>query len=107
MSLYLPECSLGALSKEGKFQISGKDVGSMISTKHDFAFKANNYSEGQQWYEAISTCVGTNSGSSPASTPSVATLAEGSAPPAYTPSPSSTTTQELPSPAAAKPVEKA
>ncbi|KAA8910036.1 hypothetical protein FN846DRAFT_940364 [Sphaerosporella brunnea] len=111
MSLYLPECAIGALSKEGKFQVSGKDAGSMLSTKHDFAFKANNYAEGQQWHEAISRCAGVNTNQSPVSTPSVATAVETgtttAAPPAYTPSPVSTPSQELPVGANPPPAEKA
>ncbi|KAL7273570.1 hypothetical protein RUND412_003555 [Rhizina undulata] len=60
MSLYLPDCTLGPLSKapEGKFTISGKDVGSTLGFgKHEFAFKASSHDEGAKWHAAISNCM--------------------------------------------------
>jgi len=69
MSLYLPDTVLSALSAEGKFQITGKDAGSKLSTKHDYAFKASSYIEAQRWYEAISACVNHKTDVAPPSTP--------------------------------------
>jgi len=62
MSLYLPDCTVGALSKapEGKFVVSGKDAGGLkgLSQKHEYAFKAGNHAEGGKWHELISSCAG-------------------------------------------------
>lgn len=69
LSLYLPDTVLSALSAEGKFQITGKDAGSKLGTKHDFAFKASSYGEAQRWYEAISSCVSVKTDVAPAVTP--------------------------------------
>jgi len=85
MSLYLPDCTIGALSKEGKFQVSGKDAGSALkglSTKHDFAFKAGNYAEAQKWHEAIGKCAGLKTDQIPISTPTTPAVVE-AGPPAY------------------------
>lgn len=85
MSLYLPECTIGALSKapEGKFVIAGKDAGSAmkgLSGKHEYAFKAGTNAEGQKWYEAISTCAGTKTQDTPVTPASTVDPAQ---PPAY------------------------
>lgn len=79
MSLYLPECTIGAL-KDGKFQISGKDAGSKMSTKHDFAFKAGSPAEAAKWHEAISRCAGLKTGESPLASPLTGGM---QSPPAY------------------------
>ncbi|KAI5778180.1 hypothetical protein EDC01DRAFT_675802 [Geopyxis carbonaria] len=87
LSLFLPDCTIGALSKDGKFVISGKDSGSMLATKHEYAFKAGNYSEGQRWHEAISGCAGLKTNESPVMSPMSPTATagpvEGAGPPAY------------------------
>lgn len=72
MSLYLPDCTLGALSKEGKFQISGKDASSTLkglSTKHDFAFKASSYDDAVKWHDVISQCAGLTTTEAPIMSP--------------------------------------
>lgn len=71
MSLYLPECTIGAL-KEGKFTVQGKDAGSALkglSSKHEFAFKAGSAAEGARWHEVIGRCAGLRTGESPLDTP--------------------------------------
>lgn len=82
MSLYLPECTVGAL-KDGKFQISGKDSGSKMSTKHDFAFKAGSPAEAAKWHEAISRCAGLKTGESPLASPMTPATPVTQSPPAY------------------------
>lgn len=63
LSLYLPECIVGALSKDGKFRISGKDAGSALkgaSIKHDFAFKVASSAEAQRWHDLLVQCAGSS-----------------------------------------------
>ncbi|KAI5790443.1 PH domain protein [Pyronema domesticum] len=54
MSLFLPECNISPLTKDGKFVLTGKDTKGLMSSKHDYAFKCGNAAEGQKWYDAIS-----------------------------------------------------
>lgn len=92
-SLYLPDCTVGALSKEpdGKFIISGKETGGALKgfTKHDFAFKATSHAEAAKWHEIISQCAGLTTNetpiTSPASPTAVGTTDEmtGMPPPTY------------------------
>lgn len=82
MSLYLPDCTIGALGHEPgnntKFIISGKDAGSRIAGKHDFRFKAGNVEEAKRWYEALRQSAGvTTEEEPPVQTPVTATSSEG------------------------------
>jgi len=95
MSLYLPDCTVGALSKapDAKFVISGKDAGGMksISSRHDFAFKASHHEEAAKWHQIISTCAGLTTNESPISSP-VSPTAGGTP---ISPTHTRTSTQEL------------
>lgn len=78
MSLYLPDCTIGALGNQPenntKFVISGKDAGSRLAGKHDFRFKAGNVEEAKRWYEALSKAAGIRTEEEPpVSTPVTAT----------------------------------
>ncbi|KAF3936773.1 hypothetical protein ABW19_dt0202985 [Dactylella cylindrospora] len=57
LSLYLPECTIGAppAAGEAKFIVAGKDANKNqhMTGKHDFAFKANSYDEAMKWYAII------------------------------------------------------
>ncbi|RPA96686.1 hypothetical protein L873DRAFT_1829330 [Choiromyces venosus 120613-1] len=98
MSLYLPDCTVGALSKpsDAKFIISGKDAGSSmkaLSTKHDYAFKAATHEEAAKWHSIISTCAGLTTNESPLQSPTSPSAAQAGGavtPPSY----SRTSTQE-------------
>ncbi|TGZ78472.1 hypothetical protein EX30DRAFT_356033 [Ascodesmis nigricans] len=68
-SLYLPECSIGALSPEHKFIVSGKDTASTLGRKKDFAFKCGSREEAVKWYEALSRAAGVKTEEVPAPTP--------------------------------------
>jgi hypothetical protein len=95
MSLFLPECNINTLTKDGKFILTGKDTKGLMSSKHDFAFKCGNAAEGQKWYDAISQYCANGTKSvevSPAATspaasvaPSVVTAASPAASVAATP----------------------
>ncbi|KAI9709797.1 MAG: hypothetical protein M1828_002364 [Chrysothrix sp. TS-e1954] len=69
MSLFLPECSMGALDGTA-FNIKGKDssggkVGSALSTQHEYAFKAHTPTDAEKWYNVIAGVIGTSTGSVP------------------------------------------
>lgn len=71
MSLYLSDCSIGALDGI-KFHIKGKDVsgGKLTSKMHltsDYQFKANTPQDAEQWYGVISAQVGKTTDSAPVS----------------------------------------
>lgn len=95
MSLFLPECSIGALSTENKFIISGKDMGSTLGRKHDFAFKCGSAEEAAKWHDALSRAAGVKTDDIPPPTPATPTVeknavvgapapaADGSTPPPY------------------------
>ncbi len=62
LSLYLPDCTIGALSGE-RFNIKGKDaskgkVGRALEMSHELAFKAHSPADAAKWYEAITKCAG-------------------------------------------------
>jgi len=100
ISLYLPDCTVGALSKspDAKFIISGKDAGSTVkalSSKHDYAFKAASHEEAAKWHQIISVCAGLTTNESPLQSP-ISPTTSGAAPGAATPpSYSRTSSQEL------------
>ncbi|KAI5849795.1 hypothetical protein BZA05DRAFT_419606 [Tricharina praecox] len=104
LSLYLPDTVLSALNSEGKFQITGKDAGSKLSTKHEYAFKASSHDEGQRWYEAISACVNHKSDLAPAVTPPGGASTVAIEPPAYDKTPPAVTGQQSGVTTAAVPV---
>ncbi|KAJ9640380.1 hypothetical protein H2199_005919 [Coniosporium tulheliwenetii] len=61
-SLYLPDCSIGALDGQ-KFNVKGKDVsGGKLSAKfgmsHEFVFKAHTPQDAQRWYDVIRASAG-------------------------------------------------
>jgi len=63
MSLYLPDCTIGAVNGQ-KFNVKGKDVskgkiGGAFSMTHEFAFKAHTPQAAAQWYEVIRQAAGT------------------------------------------------
>ena len=123
LSLHLPECTIGALSKDAKFRISGKDAGSALkgaSIKHDFAFKAASSAEAQRWHDVLVRCAGNSSAAGAASpvspvSPTTATgsrtaTLSGGMPPPYQPSPpgqESGTTEVVKPAQPQSPVEKA
>ena len=62
LSLYLPDCTIGAISGE-KFNIKGKDaskgkIGGALATNHEFAFKAHTASDAEKWGNVIKDAVG-------------------------------------------------
>ncbi|KAL8779618.1 MAG: hypothetical protein Q9194_001361 [Teloschistes cf. exilis] len=76
LSLYLPDCTIGALSGE-KFNIKGKDaskgkVGGALAMSHELSFKAPTSANAEKWYSVIKEVAGgsatyTNEISSPTS----------------------------------------
>ncbi len=76
LSLYLPDCTIGAVNGE-KFNIKGKDaskgkIGSAIAMSHELAFKTHTPAEAEKWYNIIKQVAGgsatyTDSVSSPIS----------------------------------------
>ena len=62
ISLYLPDCTIGAL-KDERFTVKGKDaskgkIGSAMAMSHEIAFKAHTPSDAQKWYNVIATATG-------------------------------------------------
>lgn len=62
LSLYLPDCTVGALVDE-KFTVKGKDVSkgkvsSAFQMSHEITFKASSPAEAQKWYAIISEAAG-------------------------------------------------
>ena len=62
LSLYLPECTVGAIAGE-KFNIKGKDVskgkvGTALQMNHEFSFKAHSPADAQKWHAIISEAAG-------------------------------------------------
>jgi len=91
MSLYLPECKIGALTAapDAKFTLSGKDANKnqKLTREHDFVFKASTHEEAAKWWDAISKASGVRTAELPTPTPAASrenSLAVGAAPPAYT-----------------------
>ena len=59
MSLYLPDCTIGAVDGPN-FAIKGKDVsggkvGQKLATAHEFNFKAHNPADAAQWHRIIAS----------------------------------------------------
>ena len=62
ISLYLPECTIGAL-KDERFTVKGKDaskgkIGSAMALSHELTFKAHTPSDAQKWYNVIAASTG-------------------------------------------------
>jgi hypothetical protein len=62
LSLYLPECTIGALAGQ-KFNVKGKDVskgkiGNTFSMSHELQFKAHTPDAAQQWYSIVTQAAG-------------------------------------------------
>ncbi|KAF2870328.1 hypothetical protein BDV95DRAFT_608330 [Massariosphaeria phaeospora] len=62
MSLYLPDCMIGAVSGQ-KFNVKGKDVskgkiGNTLSMSHEYQFKAHTPAAAAQWWEIIREAAG-------------------------------------------------
>ncbi|KAL9603831.1 MAG: hypothetical protein Q9219_000940 [cf. Caloplaca sp. 3 TL-2023] len=62
LSLYLPDCTIGAVSGE-KFNIKGKDshkgkVGSAMAMTHELSFKAHTAADAERWYSVIKQAAG-------------------------------------------------
>lgn len=61
-SLYLSDCTLGALVEDG-FAVKGKDVthgrvGSVLSKAHEYRFRAHSPAAAKQWWDAIASRAG-------------------------------------------------
>ncbi|KAF8422635.1 PH domain-containing protein [Tirmania nivea] len=73
MSLYLPECKIGALTAapDAKFTLSGKDANKnqKLTREHDFVFKASTHQEAAKWWDAISKASGIRTAELPSPTP--------------------------------------
>lgn len=89
LSLYLPDCTIGALSGE-KFNVKGKDVskgkvGKAFQMTHEFSFKAHTPLDAQKWWSIIAEAAGqTNlSGEAPSEPSSPVNTRNVSGPPAY------------------------
>lgn len=57
LSLYLPDCAVGAIDGE-KFTVKGKDaskgkIGGAVSMTHDYNFKAHTIDDAFKWWEII------------------------------------------------------
>lgn len=67
-SLYLPDCTIGALDGT-KFQIKGKDskggLSSKLAMSHEYAYKAHTPNDAQQWWEIIRNVAGQTSNDMP------------------------------------------
>lgn len=90
MSLYLPECRIGALTAapDAKFTLSGKDANKnpKLTREHDFTFKGATHEDAAKWWDAISKASGVRTAELPVPTPAPSrenSLAVGTAPPAY------------------------
>lgn len=62
ISLYLPDCTVGAL-KDERFTVKGKDaskgkISSAIAMSQELAFKAHSPSDAQKWYNVIAAATG-------------------------------------------------
>ena len=71
LSLYLPDCTVGALDGV-KFTVKGKDVsggklGSKLATTSEFAFKAHTQGDAAQWHNIIMQQAGKYTDSAPVS----------------------------------------
>ena len=71
VSLYLPDCTVGAV-EDTRFSIKGKDssggkIGSKLATTSEFNFKAHTPADAQQWQSIIAAQAGQDTGSTPAS----------------------------------------
>lgn len=88
LSLYLPDCTVGAVSGE-MFNIKGKDVskgkvGGALSLSHEFAFKAHTPTDAGKWWTVIMEASGAGGLVANASSPIEKRNVSGqSVPPAY------------------------
>ena len=88
LSLYLPDCTIGAVSGE-MFNIKGKDVskgkvGGALSMSHEFAFKAHTPADAEKWCTVIKEASGAGGIIGSASSPIEKRNVSGqSVPPAY------------------------
>lgn len=93
LSLYLPDCSIGALSGE-KFTIKGKDVskgkiGSALAISHEYTLKAHSTIDAEKWWTIIRSAAGAEAmtgdmpGESAPSSPIESTTASATQPPSY------------------------
>ena len=69
ISLYLPECIVGALDGN-MFVVKGKDasrgrIGSTFAMNHEFQFRAHTARDAQMWWELIRNAVGHNTSMRP------------------------------------------
>jgi hypothetical protein len=85
LSLYLPDCIVGAVSGE-KFNIKGKDVtkgkvSGAFSMSHEFAFKAHTSGDAHKWHSVIQGAIGTGSSEVMSSASPTSGNALGSQPP--------------------------
>ncbi|CBX99000.1 hypothetical protein IAQ61_001277 [Plenodomus lingam] len=84
MSLYLPDCIIGAVNGN-KFNVKGKDVsggkiGGAFAMSHEMQFKAHTPQAAAQWWEIIRNAAGTVTTDLPDSTPTSPVAAEQSQP---------------------------
>ncbi|KAL9121224.1 MAG: hypothetical protein Q9187_002219 [Circinaria calcarea] len=88
LSLYLPDCTIGAVSGE-MFNIKGKDVSKgkvtgALSMSHEFAFKAHTPADAEKWWGVIKEASGTGGVGGIISSPIETRNVSGqSVPPAY------------------------
>lgn len=73
MSLYLPDCTVGAINNGNAFNVRGKDaskgsIGSKLTGTHEFAFRAHSERDAEQWIRVLRELSGV-SGAMPNSTP--------------------------------------
>lgn len=69
-SLYLPDCTVGAIDGV-KFNVKGKDVSNSslsnkLATSHEYALRAMTDQEAAKWWETIRTCAGQVTSEKPA-----------------------------------------
>lgn len=72
MSLYLPECKIGALTPapDAKFTLSGKDANKhqKLTREHEFVFKAASNAEAKEWWDLLAKACGVTTDEIPAPT---------------------------------------
>jgi len=74
MSLYLPDCVVGAINNGNAFNVRGKDaskgsIGSKLTGTHEFAFRAHSERDAEQWVRVLREMSGAASSARPNSTP--------------------------------------
>jgi len=73
MSLYLPDCVVGAVNNGNAFNVRGKDaskgsIGSKLTGTHEYAFRAHSERDAEQWIRVLREMSGVSS-AMPNSTP--------------------------------------